>query len=92
MPSNSSSSKKEGHESVDFVIETNPQANYRFKEPWTSLAIDNLRGFSVQLACAGGSGAIAKTVVAPLERVKVSTSSGIVDCQTVCHMYLASQL
>lgn len=72
MPDSSSSSKKEPSQTIDFVIDKNPQANYRFKEPWTSLALDNLRGFSVQLACAGGSGAIAKTAVAPLERVKVS--------------------
>lgn len=39
------------------------------------LALDNIRGFLIQLACAGGSGAIAKTAVAPLERVKVSCSS-----------------
>jgi len=37
------------------------------------LALDNIQGFLIQLACAGGSGAIAKTAVAPLERVKVSS-------------------
>lgn len=72
MPDSSNTNKKGPTETVDFVIDTNPQANYRFKEPWTSLVVDNVRGFSVQLACAGGSGAIAKTAVAPLERVKVS--------------------
>lgn len=35
------------------------------------LALDNIQGFLIQLACAGGSGAIAKTAVAPLERVKI---------------------
>lgn len=71
MPDSSNTNKKGPTETVDFVIDTNPQANYRFKEPWTSLVVDNVRGFSVQLACAGGSGAIAKTAVAPLERVKI---------------------
>jgi len=33
--------------------------------------MDQARLFSVQLLCAGGSGAIAKTSVAPLERVKI---------------------
>eukprot|EP00798_Chlamydomonas_sp_ICE-L_P030784 gene30784-35825_t len=33
--------------------------------------LDTLRQFSVQLLCAGGAGAIAKTSVAPLERVKI---------------------
>ena len=54
-----------------FAPGADPRTNYRFKEPWTVLALDNLRGFALQLACAGGSGAIAKTAVAPLERVKV---------------------
>lgn len=46
------------------------------KEPWTATYFDNLKLFSVQLACAGGSSAIAKTAVAPLERVKVPHSGG----------------
>lgn len=53
------------------------------------LALDNIQGFLIQLACAGGSGAIAKTAVAPLERVKVSghgcrTSKASVRCNAVC--------
>lgn len=58
--------------SSDFFTEPASQPHYRFKEPWTVLALDNIQGFLIQLACAGGSGAIAKTAVAPLERVKVS--------------------
>ena len=42
-----------------------------YKEPWTATIWDHLGLFSLQLASAGGSGAIAKTAVAPLERVKV---------------------
>jgi hypothetical protein len=64
-------SKPEPPTAAEFTIDTDPNVNYRIKEPWTALALDNLRGFSVQLACAGGSGAIAKTAVAPLERAKV---------------------
>lgn len=75
MPDNSSNSQAKASKAGDFVIDSRPQANFRFKEPWTSLALDNLRGFSIQLACAGGSGAIAKTAVAPLERVKVSQAA-----------------
>ena len=44
---------------------------YRYQEPWTAALFDNARALSLQLVCAGGSGAIAKTAVAPLERVKV---------------------
>jgi hypothetical protein len=58
-----------------YLTDNNPHTNYRHKEPWTSLALDNLHGFAIQLACAGGSGAIAKTAVAPLERVKVCSST-----------------
>lgn len=54
----------------DFFIDPTSHP-HRFKEPWTDLALDNLQGFLIQLVCAGGSGAIAKTAVAPLERVKV---------------------
>lgn len=46
------------------------------------LALDNIQGFLIQLACAGGSGAIAKTAVAPLERVKVRQSSK--HCYSTC--------
>ncbi|CAL8463599.1 g3133 [Coccomyxa elongata] len=42
-----------------------------YKEPWTASLWDGLQRFSVQLASAGGSGALAKTAVAPLERVKI---------------------
>jgi hypothetical protein len=42
-----------------------------FKEHWTAALSDQLRLFTVQLVCSGGSSAIAKTVVAPLERIKV---------------------
>lgn len=42
-----------------------------YKEPWTASLWDSMQRFSVQLASAGGSGALAKTAVAPLERVKV---------------------
>ena len=41
------------------------------RQPWTATIWDYLTEFSVQLLVAGGSGAIAKTTVAPLERVKV---------------------
>ena len=41
------------------------------RQPWTATIWDYLTEFSVQLLVAGGSGAIAKTAVAPLERVKV---------------------
>ncbi|KAG2432586.1 hypothetical protein HXX76_008930 [Chlamydomonas incerta] len=41
------------------------------KENWTAALSDQLRLFSVQLICSGGSSAIAKTMVAPLERIKI---------------------
>ncbi|KAG2454149.1 hypothetical protein HYH02_001185 [Chlamydomonas schloesseri] len=41
------------------------------KENWTAALSDQLRLFSVQLVCSGGSSAIAKTMVAPLERIKI---------------------
>lgn len=42
-----------------------------YKEPWTATFWDNLKVYSRQLATAGGAAAIAKTTVAPLERIKV---------------------
>ena len=53
---------------------------YRYQEPWTAALFDNARALSLQLVCAGGSGAIAKTAVAPLERVKVCVRSLFVVC------------
>ena len=38
---------------------------------WTTRVFDSTKLFSVQLLTLGGSGALAKTAVAPLERVKV---------------------
>lgn len=38
---------------------------------WTTRAFDTAKLFSMQLITVGGSGAVAKTAVAPLERVKV---------------------
>lgn len=46
-----------------------------YKEPWTASLWEGLLRFSVQLASAGGSGALAKTAVAPLERIKVGLPS-----------------
>lgn len=45
-----------------------------YKEPWTATWVDMFYRFSMQLASAGGSGAIARTAVAPLDRVKVRRS------------------
>ncbi len=42
-----------------------------YEDTWEVSALETARLFTVQLMCAGGSGAIAKTAVAPLERVKV---------------------
>lgn len=56
--------------SLPFPLEPTP-TTYRFKEPWTATLADNVRALGIQMVCAGGSGAIAKTAVAPLERVKV---------------------
>ncbi|GIL56625.1 hypothetical protein Vafri_11963 [Volvox africanus] len=42
-----------------------------FKEHWTAALSDQMRLFTVQLVCSGGSSAIAKSVVAPLERIKI---------------------
>ena len=53
---------------------SNNSPTFTRKEPWTATYFDNLKLFSVQLACAGGSSAIAKTAVAPLERVKASSA------------------
>uniref|UniRef100_A0A383VTZ2 ADP,ATP carrier protein n=1 Tax=Tetradesmus obliquus TaxID=3088 RepID=A0A383VTZ2_TETOB len=70
MP-DSAGKQQDAKAEFEFPIDNNPHTNYRHQEPWTALALDNLHGFAIQLACAGGSGAIAKTAVAPLERVKI---------------------
>ena len=56
-----------------------------YKEPWTASLWDGLQRFSVQLASAGGSGALAKTAFAPLERVKVCPYSANDLCLEACH-------
>jgi hypothetical protein len=74
-------------------IEPAAQHHYKFKEPWTVLALDNIQGFLIQLACGGGAGAIAKTAVAPLERVKVNGNMGQQRMQTLhCVMRLVNAL
>lgn len=45
--------------------------------------------FMVQLACAGGSGALAKTAVAPLERIKVRLSQEWCALCCICPMRCA---
>lgn len=82
---------KDGHQdtkgstsSNDFSLEPGAQHHYKFKEPWTVLALDNIQGYLIQLACAGGSGAIAKTAVAPLERVKVINARHAACASRVC--------
>eukprot|EP00877_Chromochloris_zofingiensis_P005931 jgi/Chrzof1/1591/Cz10g13190.t1 len=54
-----------------YTPDSSPDPSIKFKEPWTVSVVDNLRSFGTQLVCAGGSGAIAKTAVAPLERIKI---------------------
>ena len=75
-------SKSDGSD-LAFPIEPTAAPTYRFKEPWTATLVDNVRSFGIQLVCAGGSGAIAKTAVAPLERVKVSGE--ILEHMHRCH-------
>lgn len=62
---------KPGAEPQPRVGKLNKSPNVAFKEPWTAALYDQLRLFSVQLLCSGGSGALAKTAVAPLERIKI---------------------
>lgn len=54
-----------------------------YKEPWTASLWDGLQRFSVQLASAGGSGALAKTAVAPLERVRVCQVLSFISSQSL---------
>lgn len=58
------------------VSKLHGQPGNAFKQPWTASLYDQLRLFSVQLLCSGGSGALAKTAVAPLERIKASRGGG----------------
>ena len=67
---------KPGAEPQPRVGKLNKSPNIAFKEPWTAALYDQLRLFSVQLLCSGGSGALAKTAVAPLERIKVMAAPG----------------
>ena len=48
-----------------------PFAAATIQEPWSASAWDGLRLFSLHLTAIGGSGAAARTVLAPLERIKV---------------------
>lgn len=70
------------------------------QESWAAAFLDNARQFSVQLVCAGGSGAMAKTAVAPLERAKVRAAraprrrgTSLLRCRGVApHLLLAGEL
>ena len=44
------------------------------QETWSAGAFDSLRLFSLHLTAIGGSGAAARTAVAPLERIKVRSA------------------
>ena len=46
------------------------------QEPWSAVLWDALRLFSLHALCLGGSGALAKTAVAPLDRIKVCFACG----------------
>lgn len=48
-----------------------PFAAASVQEPWSAGAFDSLKLFSLHLMAMGGSGAAARTAVAPLERIKV---------------------
>lgn len=54
-----------------------PFAAATFQEPWSASAWDNLRLFSLHLVAIGGSGALARTALAPLERIKVLCPSRV---------------
>lgn len=60
-------------------------AEYLYRDPWAARALYNLHGFSVQLLINGGSGAIARTAVAPLERAKILLQ--VQDYATPKHSY-----
>jgi hypothetical protein len=47
---------------------------------WTTRAFDTAKLFSLQLVTIGGSGALAKTAVAPLERVKAISPALSLSC------------
>lgn len=54
--------------------EVNPPYDYAPAGPndyQMDLVLHQLKSFGIQLLCSGGSGALAKTAVAPLERAKV---------------------
>lgn len=46
-----------------------------YQDAWEASALETMRQLTITLLCAGGSGALAKTAVAPLERVKVQHAS-----------------
>jgi hypothetical protein len=90
-----------GSKPEDTVVQSQRASSsvYRFQDPWFARAWDNFRLFSIQLACAGGSGAVAKTAVAPLERVKVnavgwpriSSASCLTNERMVCQILMQVQ-
>ena len=60
-----------------------PFAAATFQEPWSASAWDNLRLFSLHLVAIGGSGALARTALAPLERIKVPMPTQSRCCQQI---------
>jgi hypothetical protein len=58
------------------VVFSNTSSNtYKYQDTWRATMLDSLWLFTLQLLSAGGSGAIAKTAVAPLERAKVGDAA-----------------
>lgn len=60
-----------------------PFAAATFQEPWSASAWDSLRLFSLHLVAIGGSGALARTALAPLERIKVLMPTQSRCCQQI---------
>ena len=60
-----------------------PFAAATFQEPWSASAWDSLRLFSLHLVAIGGSGALARTALAPLERIKVPMPTQSRCCQQI---------
>ncbi len=87
----SSSGQHNKHRPLSFSAPSHRPHRY-YREPWSATLLDQAKLFASHLLCVAGSGALAKTAVAPLERIKVRRSPRSIRATAQAHSKLFAVL